>query len=80
MENQSKKLDPRVNSLPAAGDHVQEALKIVEELQRLSYSFAFGEGEFTLSDSRCLLDKAALHLYNARSAIARQMALDDEEA
>lgn len=80
MENQNKKLDRRLNHMPEAGDNVQEALDIIEDLQKLSYSHAAGEGEFTLSDSRCLLDKAALHLYNARSAIARQMALDDGEA
>lgn len=76
MENQNKKS----NHLLDAGDHVQEALAIIEELQRLSFNSTAGEDGFTLSDSRCLLDKAALHLYNARSAIARQMALDDEEA
>ena len=79
MEDQNKKLDNRMNHLPEAKGNAQEALKNVEELQRLSYSRAFGEGEFTLSDSRSLVDRAALHLYDARSAIARQMALDDGE-
>lgn len=73
MENQNKKS----NHLLDAGDHVQEALNVIEDLQRLSYSRAAGEDGFTLADSRCLLDKAAVHLYGARSAIARQMALDD---
>lgn len=82
MENQSKKPEHRLNHLlycPTVGDYVQEALDIIEDLQKLSYSRAAGENGFTLADSRCLLDKAAVYLYDARSAIARQMALDDEE-
>ena len=59
MENQNKKS----NHLLDAGDHVQEALNVIEDLQRLSYSRAAGEDGFTLADSRCLLDKAAVHLY-----------------
>ena len=81
MEDQNKKLDRRLNHLPEAKGNVQEALAIIEELQRLSFNSTAGENGFTLSDSRSLLDRAALYLYGARSAIARQMALlDDEEA
>lgn len=65
MENQNKKS----NHLLAAGDHVQEALNVIEDLQNLSYSRVAGEDGFTLADSRCLLDKAAAHLYDARSEI-----------
>ena len=80
MEDRNKKLDRRLNHLPEAKGNVQEALAIIEELQRLSFNSTAGENGFTLSDSRYLLDRAALHLYDARSAIARQMALDDGEA
>lgn len=76
MENQNKKLD----HLLAAGGHVQGALDIIEELQKLSYSRAAGEDGFTLADSRCLLDKSAVALYDARSDISRRMAQDDREA
>lgn len=83
MEDQNKKLDHRLNHLPEAKGNVYEALAIIEELQRLSYNSTAGEDGFTLSDIRSLLDKAAVYLCGARSAIARQMArqmaLDDEE-
>lgn len=80
MEDRNKKLDRRLNHLPEAKGNVQGALDIIEELQKLSYSRAAGEDGFTLADSRCLLDKAAVALYDARSDISRRMAQDDREA
>lgn len=79
MEGQNKKLDRRLNRLPEAKGNVQEALAIIEELQMLAHN-ARGYVGFTLADSRYLLDKAAVYLYEARSAIVWQMALDDGEA
>lgn len=76
MENKSKK----PTHLSDARDSVQYALNIIEVLQRLSLSRSAGGDKFTLWDSRSTLDRAAVYLYDARSAIERQMALDDGEA
>lgn len=69
-----EKLSGKPVSLQNTANQVQEALDLIdieelEELQKLSYSRAAGEDGFTLADSRCLLDKAAAHLYDARSEI-----------
>lgn len=64
-----EKLSGKSISLKNTANQVKEALDLIEELQKLSYSRAAGEDGFTLADSRYLLDKAAVYLYDARSEI-----------